>query len=397
MPKDSKSSNKHKESSNNRTTRSHNRKEHVQSDHEVTPSGNHPVVIMDEIPSTSTSNVTDSSNGPSWTEFNQLKNSVKEMHELLKSLAPQNVSVNNASHNVNVSQFDGDLSPVSMVVDNQINTNRPMEASTSSGVTNVNFAQSAFSSDNRVHNPVQDSINEYLQSFISAGTGNSGEINYLQPGRPIDLKINEKMRQKIWSNQYIDIASLLDPQVHSEIGITIISDPGEPIKFAQTKSNIVISSLGQWCSAFEIFITIYCQKQPQALSPLMSYMNAVKTLCHKGGDYIAYDREFRYMKQSVNLSWDTIHTGLWLECRDSGKNSKNNSKPKNNNSDNFRGKQANKSKQHPYGYCFRYHSFGKCGRSSCKFKHSCYECNDEVHPFTRCPKNKSSSAEQSSK
>lgn len=379
MPKDTSSSKKNKDNVGHRTTRSQTRSEHDVHSHESNQG-----IPRGASSSTASSSSSDSS-GPSWTDFNQLKNSVKEMHDLLKSLAPQNVSSHNVSGQNVVSQNAGPVPPVSMVVDNLINQNRPMEATATTDMMNLN---PNLGEEN--HTSVQSSINEYLQSFVSAGTNNTGETSYFQPGRPVDLKINDKTRQKIWSDQYIDIASLLDPQVHSEIGITIISDPGEPLKFAQTKSNKIISSLGQWCTAFEIFITIYCQKQPQALSPLMSYMNSIKTLCHKGGDYIAYDREFRYMKQTVNLSWDTIHTGLWLECRDSGKNSKNNQKNKNNNSDNFRGKTQNsKTKQHPFGYCFRYHSFGKCGRSSCKFKHACYECSDEPHSFIRCPKNKS--------
>ena len=308
--------------------------------------------------------------GPSWSDFDKLKNTVHEMHDLLKSFTEHaSSSANVPSQNVSVDMLD-----------NHINT-RPREVG-EFGNPSVSVVQQP-STSGAID---QSSVNEYLRSFVHTGTSiNQGET-YFQPGRPIDLKVNEKIRQKIWSDQFIDLASLLDPQVNSEIGITITGDPGEPLKFTQNKSNKTIGNLGQWCSAFEIFITIYCQKRPQDLSPLMSYMNAIKTLSHKGGDYFTYDREFRYMRQNSNLPWDLVHSGLWLECRDKNPKMSNRNKSSSN-TDNFRGKsQQGKTKQHPFGYCFRFHNFGKCGRSSCKFKHTCYECHDEAHSFSRCPK-----------
>ena len=373
-----------------RSTRSSNRKEvnDVQSTQEHSdqdPSSN--MVTQLELPSSSHEG---NSNGPSWNDFNKLKESVNQMHDLLKSFKNHTVASLNSVDSDNVTQVD-------MVVDNQIS--RPREAGESSNVNTQSIPSPNMVAAAEGNAVSQSSISEYLKSFLHSGTNdNYSETKFDQPGRPIDLKINEKVRQKIWSDQYIDLASLLDPQVHSEIGLTITSDPGEPLKFTPAKSNKVIGNLGQWCSAFEIFIIIYCQKKPAELSPLMTYMNSIKTLSHRGGDYLWYDREFRYLRQTMKLSWDTVHSGLWLECREMGKVTKYKNKS-NNGSDNFRGKsqQAN-SKQHPFGYCFRYHNFGKCGRSACKFKHSCYECNDEVHSFIRCPKNqKNNSSENRSK
>ena len=98
------------------------------------------------------------------------------------------------------------------------------------------------------------------------------------------------------------------------------------------------------------------------------------------------------MRQTINLPWDSVHSGLWLECRDKG--SRNSNRKNSSGSDNFRGKtQQGKTKQHPFGYCFKYCNFGKCGRDSCKFKHSCYECGDEPHSFSRCPKKSKQSSD----
>ena len=344
--------------------------------------------------------------GPSWTEFNQLKQSLNEMHELVKSLQ---VVQNNKSVNTNDSPMVDSA--------NTVVVNKPGPTSVSVGLPNtvtmtttdepivipdnniVNQGASTSSDSNKSHTntpmttgrQIQTSIDDYLQTFVQNPTF-TGENLYNQPGRPIDLKVPDKIRQKIWSNQYIDLSVLLDPTQHQSCSLTIISDPGEPIRFGPASKPKVISALGQWCSAFEIFITVYCQKYPEALSSLMTYMNSIKSLNHKGGDYLNYDQEFRYLKQSTNMSWDTIHTGLWLEYRDTTRmrSQQNKNKGSNNNNNSFRppnsSNKPSQGKQHPYGYCFRFHTFGKCGRNSCRFNHGCYICNDEGHSYIRCPK-----------
>ena len=360
----------------------------------------------------STSEVNDNS-GPTWTDFNMLRRSVDEMKGLLKSITSRNAS---SVDSLNDNPMLDENATVS--VDNQIHfgIGGPMEVPAVSLINNernraetnvqptvaqnsdIPFVSQTSNVDGQNISNVS-SVNEYLRSFMNST--NSGELFYNPPGKPLDLKVSEKTKQKIWSEQYIDIATLLDPQINTQVGLTILSDPGEPIKFGPSKSTKTINSLGQWCSAFEIFITIYCQKNPGAISPLLTYMNTIKSLSHKNGDYIGYDRDFRYMKQTMNLAWDSIHTGLWLECRDNGKYNKtveNRNRSKSNN-DSFRPKNGNakngQSKIHPFGYCFRFHNYGKCGRASCKFKHTCYECNDEQHAFIKCPKNKSGNSNSS--
>ena len=399
------------------------RSSRVSASHVSEDTHSNPPVTTDDHSVVNSANAVDTANdqahgsqGPSWTDFNNLKKSVSEMHDLLKSLSQntsssQSVVNNNASSSVDKAN---DELAQGISVDNHIfvSHDKPMEADNNPTVnfgdaTTVNNSHANLNRNSEMvdirDQVTRSSVNGFLDSFINAAAS-SGEIRYKEPGRPIDLKVTEKQRQKIWNNQFLELASLLDPQIHSEVELTIVSEPGEPLHFAPSKNLKTINNLGQWCSAFEIFICVYCQKFPTHVTALLTYMNNVKTLAHRNGDYLTYDREFRMMKESMYLPWELVHTGLWLECRDSGKNTKNsNSKPKNSgNSDSFRGKQSSgKQTRHPFGYCFRYHSFGKCGRSSCSYKHACYQCNDEKHSITRCPKaTKNNSApinEQSSK
>ena len=214
-----------------------------------------------------------SSHGPSWTDFNSLKKSVSEMHSLLKSLSQKSSSsqlVVENDTNSSVDKANDDLAH-GISVDNQIfvTHDKPMEA-----VNNptVNFGDPASLSNahanvrssemgNMRDQITRASVNGFLDSFLSSAS-TSGETRYKEPGRPIDLKVTEKQRPKIWNNQFLELASLLNPQIHSEVELTIVSEPGEPLHFAPSKNLKTINNLGQWCSAFEIFICVYCQKYP---------------------------------------------------------------------------------------------------------------------------------------
>ena len=261
------------------------------------------------------------SSGPSWEDFRKLQESVAEMSNLLKqNMLPReapnkNSNVNSNGVITNVIPIDSSIPSGSLV--QPLND---MSTSNVDRVINEAFQQSeaghAFNDNTPIaaSTTMQATINDYIQSFTGPSTSSGETSYYAPPGKPIDLKVTDRVRQKIWSHEYIELSSLLDPDTDSDNSYTIVSNQGEPLKLSHTKSTKTIQNLGQWCSAFEIFLTIYCRKFPAELPKLMTYMNSVKKLAHRDGDYISYDRDFRYLKQSTNLSWDTVHTTLWLEC-----------------------------------------------------------------------------------
>ena len=339
---------------------------------------------MDE-PSTSQTSpeVSIMPSGPSWEDFNKLQKSVAELTELFKKSVDKSRETS-----VSVETANACASGVQNV-ENVIDVTNQ-----GSSVVTIPSKDDNITQGFNVNNPnstdtVQSTINDYLRSFTTNSNPSTGEQQYYSPpGRPIDLKVTDKVKQKIWASEYVDLVSLLDPDQDNNSSFTLVSNDGD-LRLAPNKSTKVIQSLGQWCSAFEIYLTIYCSKYPQELPKIMTYMNSVKTLAHRDGDYITYDKEFRYMKQTSNLQWDNIHTGLWLECRDKPSRKQNSYNKKNGNgSSSFRASnnKGNSSPKHPFGYCFRFHSFGKCGRSSCSYIHACYKCNDSPHSITRCPK-----------
>ena len=240
---------------------------------------------------------------------------------------------------------------------------------------------------------IQDSVNSHLSSLMGQDIlCDAG--NYTPNDLPIDIKVTDKLKSLIWSNQYIDLALLLDSDFIEEFvpnnKFELVGQLGESLMVAPKKAAKSIVNLGQWCSAFSVYIDVYCQKYPNELSAMFTYMNTIKKLAHRNGNYIMYDREFRFMRQRQNMPWNITHSGLWLECRDPLNALKPNRNQKNKSSSAgkpYQNNQGAKKSNHPTSYCFRFHTYGRCGRNSCNYKHYCYHplCSNDEHPICRCP------------
>ena len=238
---------------------------------------------------------------------------------------------------------------------------------------------------------VDDAINQHAEMIIPTDTNLiSHEGEYCEIGRPVDLRVSDKVKKQIWNHEYVDLASLLDPRSDVPDYLRLVDDGG-PFRLVPQKNKKSITSMGHWCDAFLVYLTVYCRKYPEQISQLTAYIHLIKTLNYKKGDYVFYDEEFRHMR-AINGggSWE-IHNNLWMEARDVRGNQRS-YQPRGNS--NFRGSNplsTNNNSQgkvhHPPGTCYRYHTSGKCNNVKCSFKHTCYVCNNgQTHPAFMCPK-----------
>ena len=344
---------------------------------------------------------------PSLFQFQSLTNTVKELTDIVKSLQ-SNISNLTSSNVVNVTP-DKVVDVSNQSTNGQVGSNIRNVASTSHGNSDsIGIDGNAIQIEPLVlnghdipvglNNQVNQVINEHVSNLMEQDNMSQLPGNYASPDRPVDFKISDKLKQQIWNNQFIDLFSLLDPknELNAATGYDLVTDKkNDTFQLTPHKPIRKIQGLGQWCSAFQIYLTILCQKFPNQLPHLMTYMSTIKTLAHRNGDYLKYDEEFRYMRTSMNLPWNTTHAGLWLECRDAPKK-QNGNKSSGKNYPNQKFNPSNKKTVHPTGYCFRYHNFGKCGRESCGFLHSCYNglCHNAIHPVFKCPNKDKLSATQ---
>ena len=77
-----------------------------------------------------------------------------------------------------------------------------------------------------------------------------------------------------------------------------------------------VTNISQWLTAFNTFVSIYSVKCSQDAPKLMKYCEVVRDLANKSGDWIFYDEQFRYLRQSSHELYplDQIHWELWLRA-----------------------------------------------------------------------------------
>ena len=240
-------------------------------------------VVNDQMPSSSSATVLPmATEGPSRSEFLELKEQLAILTATLASMQPAPVGqVNvNANSNVTVPQVN-QIPNVSLPLVNNVQN--------SGGHTDL----------------IQSAVNNHIDNLLTPSS-NTGEVgSYIEADRSVTLKVPDSIKQAIWANQYVDLTKLVDNKIDQSqrISYEFTGFAGQAPELTP-KNNKVFWNLGQWCDAFMVYLTIYCKKYPSQLDALTSYMASVKRLASRGGDYKYYDQEFRYLRQTRNIPWD---------------------------------------------------------------------------------------------
>lgn len=71
-------------------------------------------------------------------------------------------------------------------------------------------------------------------------------------------------------------------------------------------------SIEQWTDAFSTFSSVYRLKFPGQSEQLSTYMSIVRKISNEKGTWHYYDTNFRKIKAACNLSWDQIHSELYV-------------------------------------------------------------------------------------
>ena len=117
---------------------------------------------------------------------------------------------------------------------------------------------------------------------------------------------------------------------------------------------------------------IYVENHPEAAQGLIKYMEVVREIARKKGNWWYYDHEFRSTKFLVQIGWQMTHQELYvgalldqsLHDLQQGANSD-------------MGQKVNSGIHQPIvpvGYCAKFHLGNYCPLS-CKYNHNCYKCN----------------------
>ncbi|XP_062598861.1 uncharacterized protein LOC134260311 [Saccostrea cucullata] len=193
-----------------------------------------------------------------------------------------------------------------------------------------------------------------------------------------------KIKSKIWSNEFIDLRSLLTHQ--EEDPVTLLITPGV-INLQHSQKSKTPLSINQWTDAFLVFTCIVIQQKPTEAPHLLKYMSFIRELQKLHGDsaWRSYDESFRKLKETVDLPWQKPVEEL------RGKSLAVSTKQSNGQP--FRGKQVGRIGG--VRFCFAYNQGNKCKSTPCPFTHICQACRGN-HPKIKCKSTEKSEHDRTS-
>ncbi|KAJ8319669.1 hypothetical protein KUTeg_002778 [Tegillarca granosa] len=124
----------------------------------------------------------------------------------------------------------------------------------------------------------------------------------LADGIPIGATVSQKIKQKIWDDEYLDFHCLLSS--YSEDPLSIDISPGI-INVKQNSKYRHPLSINQWTTCFLTFMAIYIKKHLVEAPHLLKYALTVRELHQNFGDtaWRSYDEHFRKLRQSHRVPW----------------------------------------------------------------------------------------------
>ena len=116
----------------------------------------------------------------------------------------------------------------------------------------------------------------------------------------LESRILDRVKAKIWVNEYVDFGSLLTVSPdESKYRISVTDDHDHPsLCLEHVKAKWRSLTTDQWLTAFNVFVAVYTIKTPSAISSLMKYCEVVRDIAAKEGNWRYYDKQFRFLRQS---------------------------------------------------------------------------------------------------
>ena len=177
-------------------------------------------------------------------------------------------------------------------------------------------------------------------------------------GLPVDARVSDKLREKIWKDEFIDFGSLLaNPVLANRFQLTVHNAESGPLPslcIEPISKSKKITSIESWLSSFHIFVGVYTKQFPHEAPALMKYCETIQDLAGRGHNWKYYDENFRFLRPAHRsaLPWDRIHDELWLKSHQVT--------PPRSLQPAFTGRLTGKVDTTPKGYCFRFHKGRKC-------------------------------------
>ena len=230
-----------------------------------------------------------------------------------------------------------------------------------------------------------DLLKDRQTSMTDVSGGEKGKCDTDKNLKSLCSHVNDKLKQKVWDQKYVEMASLL-PKKAKEATVTRISWSAEDaIEVSRAPpSSVDKLNIQEWQQAWNIFQAIMGSNPntKEYLPALLVHGECVLKLAREGGKWGDYDTEFRRQVESGEACFGQIDDVAFHGARMDGLRDRvlnkhlggdKGSKPPGPSSS-----PPNKpAGTVPPGYCFQFHTMGKCTVFPCKFNHRCWKCSGE--------------------
>ena len=184
------------------------------------------------------------------------------------------------------------------------------------------------------------------------------------PILPLYTLLSKETRDIIATGEYVDFATL--------------TSKGQDELQKSPKSPFLTPTA--WARAASRYASALLITQPQEAQNLLVYIDSILQLADDGGDWPAYDRQFRKQKEAGKYSFGAMRVELYTRAMSS--HSRQKEQP-------YRAtRDPHRATDIPPSYCFAYHDPNKrCPNpESCTYSHACYSCEGR-HPKFMCDMN----------
>ena len=228
-------------------------------------------------------------------------------------------------------------------------------------------------------------ISNVIQGLFSGETGElPSDIPkpYTSVSHPLGASLPCAVKNKIWADEYINLASLLDINRQDDISVTLKKSAGQPIISLSNSSKKEIVNIDQWTRAFLIFSAVYAEKKPIEAGSLFKYIALIRDMAFQRKHWQFYDLQFRRLRTSNQSSWGDIDWELYF--RGGAPQSSQGPRLITPRSSNFQQRRDVRKGFVPHGHCFEFHYDDKCSRKNCTFNHTCFKCLKAGHSSSKC-------------
>lgn len=252
----------------------------------------------------------------------------------------------------------------------QVNLTEDAVSGTAVDISQGNAASSSFSV------PGLNSSDSSSDNATFTAQKAASKSGFVSAALPLHCRVPMKTKEKIWADEYVELSTLQEENVDD---VTISVKSGRISTTSSTKRKYM--TIEQWTDAFGIFAAVYRLKYPSQSEQLSSYMQVVRKIASERGAWHYYDTNFRKIRVTCNLSWDQIHSELYVTAL---------SRKQTQQTQRFRTSRdlaARERSRYTIPYtCNKYNKGTYC--SGCDFRHVCKFSNcGGKHPGYRCYKN----------